>query len=164
MAHRVRGALHQTLKQTHPHPGDGDHIMSTSFSTVSDFGFRLSSHKSATFRGGGGHFGGRVARSATRQDLLHLSSPSLLLHRHHLKPETRDQNPKFRRLFFCDESADSKGSFAQTLGGQPQNPKPQTLNPKPLNHHAESLNPQTKTLNTEAYTLNRKVQAPNPTP
>ena len=31
---------------------------------------KVTSHESATFRGGGGHFCGRVARSATRQRLL----------------------------------------------------------------------------------------------
>jgi hypothetical protein len=35
----------------------------------------VSSHESATFWGRGGHFCGRVARLATRQRLLHLSSP-----------------------------------------------------------------------------------------
>ena len=33
----------------------------------------VSSHESATFRGGGGHFCGRVVRLATRQGLLDLS-------------------------------------------------------------------------------------------
>jgi len=39
----------------------------------------VSSHESATFRGGGGHFCGRVARLATRQGLLHLSSRERML-------------------------------------------------------------------------------------
>ena len=34
---------------------------------------KLSSHESATFRGGGGHFCGRVARLATSQGLKQLS-------------------------------------------------------------------------------------------
>ena len=38
----------------------------------------VSSHELATSRGVGGHFFGRVARLATRQRLLHLSTPTLL--------------------------------------------------------------------------------------
>ena len=38
----------------------------------------VSSHKSAIFQGGCGHLCGRVARLATRQGLLHLSSPPRL--------------------------------------------------------------------------------------
>jgi len=38
---------------------------------------KVSPHESATFRGGGGHFCGKVARLATRQHLLHLPTPGL---------------------------------------------------------------------------------------
>ena len=39
----------------------------------------VSSHESAMFRGGGGHFCGRVTRLATRQDLLDFSSLSEII-------------------------------------------------------------------------------------
>ena len=37
----------------------------------------VSSHESVTFRGGGGHCCGRLARLAKRQGLLHLFSPAV---------------------------------------------------------------------------------------
>ena len=103
----VPGPLHQHAPPPHSTPPPFSHllmgywtengvVMPTIFHTAvgrqgleqrlprrrpeSEISVPVSSHESAAFRGGGGNFCGRVARLATRQGLLDLSSPTHHLH------------------------------------------------------------------------------------